>query len=79
VKKRYKLQLNDEQQLLVGVLLVVLLAVSILYCLGFASIAVHRTWDSAPLPWNDTNTPGDSTGAPTTVIIEPTDTGATPH
>jgi hypothetical protein len=79
VKKRRKLQLSDEQQLIVGVLLVVLLAISILYCLGFASIAVRHTWDNAPLPWKDTSTPEGTTSVPSPVIVEPTDAGAAPH
>jgi hypothetical protein len=73
------LQLNDEQQLILGFLLVILLAVSMLYCLGFASIAVRQTWENAPLPWNDAGTPEESTGVPSTVIVEPTDASATPH
>jgi hypothetical protein len=75
-KKRARFQLSDEQQLIVGFLLVILLAISMLYCLGFASIAVRQTWDSAPLPWNDTSTPEESTGLPSTVIVEPTETSA---
>ena len=79
MKKRRKLQLNDEQQLILGFLLVILLAVSMLYCLGFASIAVRQTWENTPLPWNDTSTPEESTSVPSTVIVEPTDDSATPH
>jgi hypothetical protein len=79
VKKRLGLQLSDEQQLIVGVLLVILLAISILYCLGFASIAVRQAWDNAPLPWNDSLPPEDMTDTPGTEIVEPTDAGAAPH
>jgi hypothetical protein len=47
-------QLSDEQLLVVGLLLVVLLAVSMLYCLGLASLAIRDNWQQAPLPWNGT-------------------------
>jgi hypothetical protein len=76
-KKRTKLQLNDEQLMILGFLLVILLAVSMLYCLGFASIAVHQSWDNAPMPWNDAGGPDESATAPSTTIVEPTDAGAT--
>lgn len=71
--------MSDEQQLIVGVLLVILLAISILYCLGFASIAVRQAWDNAPPSWNDSLPPEDTTDTPGTVIVEPTEAGATPH
>ena len=46
--------LTDEQLLILGLLLVVLLAISMLYCLGFASLAIRENWQRAPLPWNGT-------------------------
>jgi hypothetical protein len=76
-KRRAKLQLNDEQQLILGFVLVILLAISMLYCLGFASIAVRQTWVDAPLPEVDTNALDEGTLLPSTVIVEPTGTGAT--
>jgi hypothetical protein len=79
VKRRHRLQLSDEQQLIVGVLLVILLAISLLYCLGFASIAVRHTWENAPLPWNDAGSQEGSTSAPSPPIVEPTDPGAAPQ
>ncbi len=45
-------KLTDEQLLILGLLLVVLLAISMLYCLGFASLAIRDNWQRAPLPWN---------------------------
>jgi hypothetical protein len=32
-------------------ILVVLLAASLLYCLGFASLAVRQVWEKVPVPW----------------------------
>ena len=77
-RKRTKLQLSDEQLMILGFLLVILLAVSMLYCLGFASIAVRQTWENAPLPWNDESSPYESTAAPSTTVAEPTVDGTTP-
>jgi hypothetical protein len=56
-RRRLRLQLTDEQQLIVALLLVILLAVSMLYCLGFASLALRQTWENLPLPWNETLQP----------------------
>jgi len=65
-RPRFPSQLSDEQLLILGLLLVVLLAVSMLYCLGFASLAIRDNWQRAPLPWNGT-TPLDEllNGSPT--------------
>jgi hypothetical protein len=49
-------RLTDEQLMILGLLLVVLLAVSMLYCLGFASLAVREVWQQAPQPLNGTAT-----------------------
>jgi hypothetical protein len=76
-KRRAGLQLSDEQLLILGFVLVILLAISMLYCLGFASIAVRQTWVGSPLPTVDTNVPNEGTALPATVIVEPTG-GATP-
>lgn len=54
MRPRLNLRLTEEQQLILTVLLVVLVMVSMLYCLGFASLAVHQVWENAPLPWNET-------------------------
>ena len=79
MKKRLGLRLSDDQQLIVGVLLVILLAISILYCLGFASIAVRHAWENTPQLWNDSLSPEDTTDTPGTVIVEPTDAGVAPN
>jgi len=73
-KSRFLSQLSEEQLLLLSLLLVVLLAISMLYCLGFASLAVRDNWERAPLPWNGTapaeellsGTPAIQPGAGTT-------------
>lgn len=56
-KRRPRLQLTEEQQLILALLLVILLAVSVLYCLGFASLALRQIWEDLPLPWNETPPP----------------------
>ena len=52
--KRIRLQLSEKQQLLAGIVLIVLLAISMLYCLGFASIALHQAWERALQPESET-------------------------
>ena len=78
-KRPVKLQLSDEQLLFLGFVLVILLAISMLYCLGFASIAVRQTWENAPVPLGDTSTPGETTALPSPMAIEPTGTGTAPY
>ena len=49
-RRRLDGQLTDEQQMIVALLLVILLAISLLYCLGFASLALRQTLETTPLP-----------------------------
>lgn len=74
-QKRSKLQLSDQQQLILGLLLVILVAVSMLYCLGFASLALREVWENAPLPWDETGPPAESTELPADTPISPPATG----
>ncbi|MBN1135292.1 MAG: hypothetical protein JXM73_01830 [Anaerolineae bacterium] len=50
-RRRPRLALTEQQQLILVVILVVLLAGSLLYCLGFASLALRQVWESVPVPW----------------------------
>jgi hypothetical protein len=78
--KRLNLQLTERQQVVLGFVLVILVAVSMLYCLGFASVALRNAWESGPLPWSENNDyPVESTALPQTPIVEPTESNATPH
>jgi hypothetical protein len=74
-KRRLKLELSEEQQLILGIILVILLAISMLYCLGFASMALQQTWRDSPLPWQDSSTPGEGPSLPTVTLSEPTAAG----
>lgn len=74
-KRRLKLELSEEQQLILGVTLVILLAISMLYCLGFAGMALQQIWQDSPLPWQDSGLPTESPGLPTVTLSEPTATG----
>jgi len=51
VKRRF--EISDEQQLVLGLLLALLIAISLLYCLGFASMALRQAWQAMPLPWSE--------------------------
>jgi hypothetical protein len=57
-----KFEISDEQQLMVGLLLALLIAISLLYCLGLASLALRQAWQEMPLPWNEEGTPGGELG-----------------
>lgn len=72
-RKRLNLQPSERQQLILGILLVILLAVSILYCLGFASMVLLQAWENAPLPWNVTDTLEEGLDLTVTPVVEPTD------
>ncbi|HFD38919.1 MAG TPA: hypothetical protein ENJ31_03595 [Anaerolineae bacterium] len=56
-RPRLRLQLTYRQHLALAVILVVLLAVSLLYCLGFASLALHHAWETNQLPGNGGGSP----------------------
>jgi len=53
VKKRRRLglALTERQQLVLVLILVVLLAASLLYCLGFGSLTLRQVWENVPVPW----------------------------
>ena len=76
-RPRPRVQLSEEQQVILAVLLVVLLAVSMLYCLGLASVALRSNLANTPLPWNSTELPEEGIELPS--FPSPTEpTGAEP-
>ena len=50
-QRRLGLALTERQQLVLVLILVVLLAASLLYCLGFGSLALRQVWENVPVPW----------------------------
>jgi hypothetical protein len=52
-RKRLDLQLTERQHVIIGFVLVILVAVSMLYCLGLASVALRQAWEQSPLQLND--------------------------
>jgi len=79
-RKRLNLQLTERQQVLIGFVLVILVAISMLYCLGIASVALRETWENSPLLWNENNDYSEGgTELLPTPLVEPTDSGASPH
>jgi len=49
-ERRLRAQLSEHQQVAIAVILVILLATSVLYCLGFGSVLVRQVWESrAPI------------------------------
>jgi hypothetical protein len=61
-RRRFHVELSEEQQLALTILLVILVVISMLYCLGFASLALRDTWEDLHLPWNETSLPQPDTG-----------------
>jgi hypothetical protein len=51
-RPRLNVELGEREQLIISIILVILLAISVLYCLGFASLALRQAWESAPPPWD---------------------------
>jgi len=65
--------LSEEQQVILAVLLVVLLAISTLYCLGLASVALRHNLANTPLPLNGTELPEEGIELPSFPLpTEPT-------
>ena len=72
-RRKLKLRPSERQQLILGIMLVILLAVSMLYCLGFASMVLLQAWENAPLPWNVTDTLEEGLDLTATPVVEPMD------
>lgn len=76
MKRRRSLPpLSEEQQLILGLVLVILLAISMLYCLGFASLVLRQAWESAPPPWEDASPTTETLDVPSDPTIEVRDNG----
>ena len=67
--------LSERQQLILGLLLVILLAISMLYCLGLASMMLRQAWETAPLPWEAASPAADTVEVPTNPALEAPDNG----
>ena len=79
-RKRLDLQLTERQQLVIGFVLVILVAISMLYCLGLASVALRQAWEESPLQLNDGENgfPEEMLDLIPEPIVVPTDTGSAP-
>ena len=79
-RKRLDLQLTERQQLVIGFVLVILVAISMLYCLGLASVALRQAWEESPLQLNDGENgfPEEMLDLIPEPIVVPTDTGTAP-
>jgi hypothetical protein len=80
-RRRLKPQLTERQQLIIGFVLVILVAISMLYCLGLASVALRQAWEQSPLQWNDSENiyPEEILELLPEPIVVPTDTGTVPQ
>ncbi len=71
-RRRLSVQLSEQQQMIVAVLLVILVAVSVLYCLGFASTVVLQNWEAGTLPLDENGLfPDDGATASTVPMLTP--------
>ena len=67
--------LSERQQLVLGLVLVILFAISMLYCLGFASMVLRQAWESAPLPWEAASPAVETVEVPSNPTLEVPDSG----
>jgi hypothetical protein len=54
-RRRLHTQLTERQQLILAMLLIILVAISLLYCLGLASLALRQVWRETAFPTNGVN------------------------
>jgi hypothetical protein len=78
-RKGFSPQLDPQQQLILALVLIVLVAVSLLYCLGFASVLLRKAWENAPLPWNEANPTSEILDLSPLPEIEPMVTEVAPY
>ena len=72
-RRRLEIQLSEGQQLILALLLVILVAISMLYCLGLASVALQQNWEKTHPIGNQVMPVEDGGGAvPTQSSLEPT-------
>jgi hypothetical protein len=64
-RRRFHIELSERQQLLLGILVVILFATSMLYCLGLASLALRHAWANANLPWSEASPFPENPESPT--------------
>jgi len=67
-EKRPNVRLSERQQVILAVLLVILVATSMLYCVGLASIALRNSWENASLPWSASDLPAEIRELPATLL-----------
>ena len=67
-RRRLRLELSDRQQLAFALVMVLLLAISMLYCLGLASLTLRNNLENTPLPWNPTAVPPQDIDRPQEVL-----------
>lgn len=80
-RRRLHVQLSERQQLLIGLVLVILVAISLLYCLGFASLALRQAWENSPVQINGGGTYylEEEFDLMLSPAAEPTVSGGTPY
>ena len=71
MKRRPRIELTDDQQLFLAILLVILFAVSILYCLGLGGLILRDTWQETLPVLNGNNVPVEEMPITPTLLVTP--------
>ena len=71
-RQRLSIELSEEQQLILALLVVILVAVSMLYCLGFASVVLRENWVNAPFSLDENDSSLEEAPMSSEPIREPT-------
>jgi hypothetical protein len=70
-RRRHPIELGDDQQLILGILLVILVAVSMLYCLGLGSLLLRDMWEEGLPLLNGTEMPIEELPITPTLVAPP--------
>jgi hypothetical protein len=70
-RRRPRIELTDDQHLFLAILLVILVAVSMLYCLGVGSLMLRDTWQRALPLINGTQVPFEELPIAPTLLAPP--------
>jgi hypothetical protein len=73
-RRQHRFELTDDQHLILGILLVILVAVSMLYCLGLGGLLLRDAWQGTVPALNGTQGPAEELEAtPAELAPPPTD------
>jgi hypothetical protein len=77
-RHRARIELTDDQHLFLAILLVVLVALSMLYCLGLGGLMLRDTWQQTLPLINGTQLPIEELPVAPTLLAPPPTSPTTP-